>query len=118
MLKKKKKENTDTPENINVADQENILDDQEQTETAGQEPVATLSAEDKLKEELAQANDKYLRLYAEYDNFRKRSARRILPALLKWHLRPEHRLLRPRNQLRRIVRAELGLGLLRKEAGQ
>jgi molecular chaperone GrpE len=32
----------------------------------------------KLEKELADLNDKYLRLYAEYDNFRKRSARERL----------------------------------------
>ncbi len=76
MLKKKKKENTDTPENMNTTDQENIQNDgqeQAQTETAEQEVVDAPSAEDKLKEELAQANDKYLRLYAEFDNFRRRT---------------------------------------------
>jgi molecular chaperone GrpE len=76
MLKKKKKENTDTPENMNEVDQDIISDGQEQTqqaETAGQEVAAAPSAEDKLKEELAQANDKYLRLYAEFDNFRRRT---------------------------------------------
>ncbi|MDN5285475.1 MAG: grpE [Mucilaginibacter sp.] len=75
MLKKKKKENTDTPENMNEVDQEIISDGQEQaqTETAEQEAAAAPSAEDKLKEELAQANDKYLRLYAEFDNFRRRT---------------------------------------------
>jgi molecular chaperone GrpE len=76
MLKKKKKENTDTPENMNTTDQENIHaegEPQAQTETAEQEVVEAPSAEDKLKEELAQANDKYLRLYAEFDNFRRRT---------------------------------------------
>lgn len=75
MLKKKKKENTDTTENMNTAEQENLQDgqDEAQTETTEQETVATPSAEDKLKEELAQANDKYLRLYAEFDNFRRRT---------------------------------------------
>lgn len=75
MLKKKKKENTDTTENMNTAEQENLQDGQDvaQTETTEQETVATPSAEDKLKEELAQANDKYLRLYAEFDNFRRRT---------------------------------------------
>jgi molecular chaperone GrpE len=74
MLKKKKKENSDTPENMNEVDQEIISDGQEevQSETAEQEAAAP-SAEDKLKEELAQANDKYLRLYAEFDNFRRRT---------------------------------------------
>ena len=32
----------------------------------------------KLEKEIADLNDKYLRLYAEYDNFRKRSARERL----------------------------------------
>lgn len=32
------------------------------------------SAEDKLKEELAAEKDKYIRLYAEYDNYRKRTS--------------------------------------------
>ncbi|MDN3546872.1 nucleotide exchange factor GrpE [Mucilaginibacter aquaedulcis] len=76
MLKKKKKENTDTPENMNTTDQENIHaegEPQAQTETPEQEVVEAPSAEDKLKEELAQANDKYLRLYAEFDNFRRRT---------------------------------------------
>lgn len=75
MLKKKKKENTDTTENMNTAEQENLQDGQDvaQTEATEQETVATPTAEDKLKEELAQANDKYLRLYAEFDNFRRRT---------------------------------------------
>lgn len=76
MLKKKKKENTDTPENMNTADQENIQEEgqeQTQTETTEQAAAEIVSAEDKLKEELTQANDKYLRLYAEFDNFRRRT---------------------------------------------
>ncbi|RFZ95829.1 nucleotide exchange factor GrpE [Mucilaginibacter conchicola] len=64
MLKKKNKENSETPENAAETTAEN---GQEQT------TEATPSAEDKLKEELAQANDKYLRLYAEFDNFRRRT---------------------------------------------
>lgn len=36
------------------------------------------SEEEKLKEQLDAANDKYLRLMAEYDNFRKRSAKERL----------------------------------------
>ena len=37
------------------------------------ENVAEESAEEKLKKELDEKNDQFLRLYAEYDNFRKRS---------------------------------------------
>ena len=42
-------------------------------ETAEQQPEAP--REPSLEEQLAQEHDNYLRLYAEYDNFRKRSAR-------------------------------------------
>ena len=34
-----------------------------------------ISAEEELKIKLAEANDKFLRLYSEFDNFRKRTAR-------------------------------------------
>ncbi|WP_448698805.1 nucleotide exchange factor GrpE [Mucilaginibacter sp. AW1-3] len=50
-------------------------DNQEQTE-------AQPSAEEKLKEELKEANDKYLRLYAEFDNFRRRTAKERQEILL------------------------------------
>lgn len=81
MLKKKKKENMDTPENINEPTQENLVEEEQlkaqHTETVEVDEEAAkltdLSAEDKLKNELAQANDKYLRLYAEFDNFRRRT---------------------------------------------
>src|ERR1700761_6153453 len=67
MLKKKKKEETSTGMS------ENELNEQELTETPQEQ--AAVSAEDKLKDELAQANDKYLRLYAEFDNFRRRTSK-------------------------------------------
>src|SRR5476651_727862 len=67
MLKKKKTENKSTDMSEN--DQ---LNEQELTEASNQNEV---SAEDKLKDELAQANDKYLRLYAEFDNFRRRTSK-------------------------------------------
>lgn len=78
MLKKKKKENTDNTENINEVNKEQLQDEgQEQapvTEaTEPQQETAAPTAEEKLKDELAQANDKYLRLYAEFDNFRRRT---------------------------------------------
>lgn len=77
----KKKKNHDTPENKdNVAEETKMTGEETpQTEENAQEQVATeqleISAEDKLKEELAQANDKYLRLYAEFDNFRRRTTK-------------------------------------------
>lgn len=75
MLKKKKKEDSETLEN--TAEMTN-----ESGQTDGQEEIQqvptqedTISLEDKYKEELSQANDKFLRLYAEFDNFRRRTAK-------------------------------------------
>jgi molecular chaperone GrpE len=70
MLKKKKTENMDSPENIAGEMDENT----QGAATAGQ----GLSAEDKLKEELVAANDKYLRLFAEFDNFRRRTSKETI----------------------------------------
>ncbi|RVU03170.1 nucleotide exchange factor GrpE [Mucilaginibacter limnophilus] len=72
MLKKKKKEETEAPENTTeVLNDDTTAAQSEETQAAEQGP----SAEDKLKEELSQANDKYLRLYAEFDNFRRRTTK-------------------------------------------
>jgi len=70
MLKKKKKE--DIENTMAEMEESTRLNDQEAPEQATGE---TPSAEAKLKEELAQANDKYLRLYAEFDNFRRRTSK-------------------------------------------
>jgi len=69
MLKKKKKDDTDTPPVLNEIINENGL---EQIEQATEDDNAP-SAADMLKDELSLANDKYLRLYAEFDNFRRRT---------------------------------------------
>jgi molecular chaperone GrpE len=69
MLKKKKKEDTEKPEGLNEIINEN---GQEQNEEAAEVENAP-SAIELLKAELATANDKYLRLYAEFDNFRRRT---------------------------------------------
>jgi molecular chaperone GrpE len=70
MLKKKKKEDIETPEGLNeITDETN--QDAEQAEVAENAP----SPVDVLKEELSAANDKYLRLYAEFDNFRRRTTK-------------------------------------------
>ena len=66
MLKKKHTENTEAPEDLNGVD-ENIQD--------GETAEHSNAAEEKLKEELVAANDKYLRLFAEFDNFRRRTVR-------------------------------------------
>jgi len=64
--------------------EEHVSDDSENTikqETPEEFAKEANQAEDgfkKLEKEIADLNDKYLRLYAEYDNFRKRSAREKL----------------------------------------
>jgi molecular chaperone GrpE len=74
MLKKKKKEDMD---NTEFSDEVTAGNTADTDETAEMPEVAATeagpSAEDKLKDELQQANDKYLRLYAEFDNFRRRT---------------------------------------------
>ena len=53
----------------------------EETEEAAEEAPAAENAggdTEKLKKELAEQKDKYLRLMAEYDNYRKRTAKQKL----------------------------------------
>jgi molecular chaperone GrpE len=68
MLKKKKTDTSETTEVIN-----DTIDNTAETPQA--DAPAEKSAEDLLKEELSLANDKYLRLYAEFDNFRRRTVK-------------------------------------------
>lgn len=60
-------------ENEGVA--EETTDEAVEQET---QEIVEESAEDKLEKEIAEAKDKYLRLMAEYDNFRKRTAKEML----------------------------------------
>lgn len=62
--------------------EEGILEDTPATAEGNEEqapvtePAAeTVSETDKLKADLADANDRYLRLYAEFDNFKRRTAK-------------------------------------------
>jgi molecular chaperone GrpE len=79
MLKKKKKEDIESPETLNNVANENIeTEEQEQNPLADElnaETPAEPSPAEKLKEELSQANDKYLRLYAEFDNYKRRTTK-------------------------------------------
>jgi len=75
ILKKKKMEEPKASEDTN----EQLNDPQTPDHTIAnemeQQILDEISAEDKLKDELAQANDKYLRLFAEFDNFRRRTSK-------------------------------------------
>lgn len=73
MLKKKKKDNTGNTEDISEVMNEDKQAGEQQESQQEVEVENTLSETDKLKEDLSLANDKYLRLYAEFDNFRRRT---------------------------------------------
>lgn len=63
MLKKKKNEHIEDEEHLNGVIEEGNAAESEAT------------PEELLKQELSTANDRYLRLYAEFDNFRRRTAK-------------------------------------------
>jgi molecular chaperone GrpE len=72
MLKKKKTDNTEMPEVLNETIENN---DEESLQPEEVEAVDEKAAESLFKEELSLANDKYLRLYAEFDNYRRRTTK-------------------------------------------
>jgi len=67
----RKNNGPDTPEDLNT--DENIAGTTHLSEMS-----ATDEEMDRLRDELQEQKDKYLRLFAEFDNFRKRSARESL----------------------------------------
>ncbi len=77
MLKKKKKEHTEMPENNEAVNEQapNAADENTSEQSAEAKTEQQPDAEEKLKQEISQANDKYLRLYAEFDNFRRRTSK-------------------------------------------
>lgn len=79
----KKKETKETVEEVNaaVAEEQSVDENTEkevQDQTEEQEEVEELSPEEKLQIELSEAKDKYLRLYSEFENFRRRNAKERL----------------------------------------
>lgn len=84
MFNKKKKEDYPIIEN-NMNDQE-ITTEQTETEEmlveeTTAEPVVELSVEEKLKLENSSLNDKYLRLFAEFDNYKRRTQKERIELL-------------------------------------
>ncbi|WP_345955985.1 nucleotide exchange factor GrpE [Mucilaginibacter sp. PAMB04168] len=82
MFNKNKKQDTPDTEDLNEVNTENTTPEEQaenpladELNVNAEEVKAELSAEAKLKEDLAQANDKYLRLYAEFDNFKRRTTK-------------------------------------------
>lgn len=89
LLKKKKKTNMEENQNAENIDQKEILDENksgnedvntetEATETASETQI---TEEDKLRAEATDWQNKYLRLYAEFDNFKRRTSKERLELL-------------------------------------
>ena len=70
-------QSTEAEENTEAEETEAEKADEQAEEKSG-EKAQELTEEEKLTAELADQKDKYLRLMAEYDNFRKRSAKERL----------------------------------------
>lgn len=68
-----KTENTENIENNSAEDTQSAEETAENNETPQEQ-----TEEEKLTAELAETKDKYLRLMAEYDNYRKRTAKQIV----------------------------------------
>lgn len=91
LLKKKKKNQMEENQNTENIDQKEILNENEssaeslinETETADAEAKSetTLTEEEKLKAEATDWQNKYLRLYAEFDNFKRRTSKERLELL-------------------------------------
>ncbi len=94
MLKNKKKNSEEEPlssentaQNINEQEMEQAVQTENQNSGTGtgedaiEEPADTLSTEEKLRADLSDANDKYLRLYAEFDNFKRRTTKERIDLL-------------------------------------
>lgn len=79
LLKSKMKNKEEVDKELDQTEGELVQDAPEATETMGesnQEDV--VSVEEKLATEVAELKDKYLRLYSDFENFRKRSSKERL----------------------------------------
>ncbi|WP_342647954.1 nucleotide exchange factor GrpE [Mucilaginibacter sp. CSA2-8R] len=82
MFNKNKKQDEPTTEDLNNVNTENTQPEElaenplaDELNVNNSDAAAEPSAEVKLKEDLALANDKYLRLYAEFDNYKRRTTK-------------------------------------------
>ncbi len=77
----KAKDKKETLEQEEVKNTETVIEEQPENsedQVEEQEEEVELSPEEKLQIELAEAKDKYLRLYSEFENFRRRNAKEKL----------------------------------------
>lgn len=70
--KKKKEEDTVKDQNQAGELQDNTIENQELAEEAT-EIAEEISIEDKLKKDIEELNDKYLRMFAEFENYKRRT---------------------------------------------
>jgi molecular chaperone GrpE len=85
MFSKKKKNDNEDPNMENKTEEqattegtqqgtvEEVAGENAAAENSNPEPEVEISAEEKLKQENAALNDKYLRLFAEFDNYKRRT---------------------------------------------
>ncbi len=94
MLKNKKKNREEEPSPGNTAQNEAeqdlgqangaetpVSDIENPDENTGETAAAKSSEEEKLRADLSEANDKYLRLYAEFDNYKRRTTKERIDLL-------------------------------------
>lgn len=78
MAKNNKKADKKSEETVVEEPQVKNEETVEEKEEVQEEPKEELSAEEKLQAEVAESKDKYLRLYSEFENFRRRTSKEKL----------------------------------------
>ena len=75
MFSKKKTNDTENPITENTAEEQVTSEQAEESADAAstEEVQPEISVEEKLQQEVAALNDKYLRLFAEFDNYKRRT---------------------------------------------
>jgi len=79
MLKKKKKNTEEDMQNLENQPQEEPI--AEELQQPSEQEQVSASEEEKLKAEIAEANNKFVRLYAEFDNYKRRTSRERIELL-------------------------------------
>lgn len=75
MSKDKNKKSEEVFEEENLVENENSTDNKEQTEKKSEEKKEELSETEILEEKLAKEKDRYLRLFAEFENYKRRTSK-------------------------------------------
>jgi molecular chaperone GrpE len=78
IFKNMSQENSDNMEKDLTQEQAPTAETTETTQEAGIPSAENLSEEEKLREELAKEKDKFLRLFAEFENYKKRTSKERL----------------------------------------